>query len=160
MADGTADFVDDYRRARQILDGLDCPYYVLAGNHDRRGTEHFVQVFDTPIEYAFEHGGWRFVALDGRRSVIPEQSLALLRRELEQTEPDDHVVILNHWPLLVPEPLSVLARRVYGSQLTVDNADEVVELIAEHPQVRLFVAGHTHRKIVDYGHCGLTAQQV
>lgn len=75
------------------------------------------------------HGGWQ--------GSLDEEQFAWLRSELEASA-DRHVVITSHHPS--PTMTNGYApdgrRRVLG--------DEVVALLAEHPEVLIWVAGHVH----------------
>lgn len=146
VTDGSADRPADLERVREILDELECPYHVLIGNHDRGGRAAFERVFETPANFSFEHGDWRFIALDGSRATLPETSLTFLRRELAKEPPPKGVVVMNHYPLTIPPLLAEMARMTYPGRLVVANADEVLPLLEAHDRVRLVIAGHVHRE--------------
>ncbi|HEY3553257.1 MAG TPA: metallophosphoesterase, partial [Solirubrobacterales bacterium] len=64
--------LENYARARELMERLDAPLYVLAGNHDDRGRlrEAFALpgAGDEPINYTAEVGGLRLVLFD---SIVP-----------------------------------------------------------------------------------------
>lgn len=148
VVDGAGEHPGDIERARAILDELDCPYHVTIGNHDRRAEADFLRIFDVEASYAFTHGRWRFIALDGSRSVLSDEALALLERELAAAaKADERVVVLNHYPLTLPQWVLDVAATVYPRQLTVRNAEDALALLDAHEQVKLVLAGHIHHEL-------------
>ena len=77
LADHGADV--EYERARELLEPLDAPLYVLPGNHDDRLAlrRHFEVPAGSaePVQYVAELGPLRLVALDSTRPArTPESS--------------------------------------------------------------------------------------
>ncbi len=108
------------------------------------------------LSYAHEQAGWKFIVLDsvqpaGDRyegGIDPEQ-FEWLQGELKATPASTPVLVLSHIPVTGISPLIVDASPAenghlvpYGSILR--NQYEVVRLFADHPQVKLVLAGHIH----------------
>ena len=159
---------EGFTLARQMLDCLQVPYYVLPGNHDIRvegERQLFCSVFaghgPTDRSYAaWDVDGARCLGLDAwwrtrtgklveakpkkkKRSgvALPPEQLRWLESEL-RAHPHAPTLIFLHYPL-VP-----MAQRfqVYHPKIAIDlyNREEVLALLARHPQVRAVFCGHQH----------------
>jgi 3',5'-cyclic AMP phosphodiesterase CpdA len=133
---------------RETLAILDVPIHVLPGNHDLR--EPIRRCFelpghaDEPIQYAVDLGPLRLVVLD---TTIPGEDAGALDAErlgwldaaLAQ-EPDALTVIAMHHPPLVSGVPAF-------DRIALARPDQraLGEVVARHPQVERFVAGHVHR---------------
>jgi Icc protein len=135
-----------YRRLAEILAELPCPAHFLIGNHDHRGA--FNRVLrpdapspDAPHYYAFDHDGYHFVALDSQEPGLPggfvdPAQLDWLARDLARHRDRATVVFVHHHPW----PLGLR----WIDTMRVRNGDELMTLLAGHPQVRWVVCGHVH----------------
>ncbi|MFW6456963.1 MAG: metallophosphoesterase family protein [Planctomycetota bacterium] len=145
----TGDVVDkgadlkSLRKAREILDRLDCPYFPVLGDHD--SPEAFEKVFDRELNYSFVFSGWEFVALGCRSGKVSNEGLELLD-EVADRAPDSRVVLLLHRPLWVNASLEWLARKLYAEhlQLKHKNSESVLERVAGADSIRAVIAGHIH----------------
>lgn len=90
--------------AKQLLDKLELPYWVVSGNHDSNWSESGCNTFAKIIGYEqfeFEAGGYRFIGCnsgpDMRKgpALVPRNSLNWIK-SLEKGKP---VIFLNHYPL-------------------------------------------------------------
>ena len=146
LADHGADV--EYERARELLEPLDAPLYVVPGNHDDRLAlrRHFEApgASAEPIQYVAELGALRLVVLDSTRpgadaGELDVGRLAWLHEALAAEPHVPTLVALHHPPLLTGIPgfdrvgLAPADRLAFG------------EVVARHPQVRRIVAGHMHR---------------
>jgi 3',5'-cyclic AMP phosphodiesterase CpdA len=142
---------EEYQRVRELLAPLDLQPHVLPGNHDLRGPLR--EAFglpgegEEPVSYAVDLGPLRLVCLD---SIIPGAEGGSLdggRIEwLDATLAEDlgtpTVVALHHPPLRTEIPTF---ERI---GLAAESREALAEVVARHPQVNRFVAGHVHRSIV------------
>lgn len=143
----TGDIVQDdpagYAHFRRLFGGLALPVLCLPGNHDdpeamRRELDGAPFV----IGGAVDLGLWRIILLD---STIPgvaagrlhAESLAALRSALADAPQRPALVCLHHHPV----PMSSRWLDRVGLQ----NADEFLDVIDAHPNVRGVVWGHVHQ---------------
>lgn len=122
--------------AKQILDSLDIPYYIIPGNHDTGWSESgglgFTKVFGYD-KFHFTHNGFHFLGCPSGPYVrmsdghVPRDAMIWLQEQLQQVGPDEPVVFLNHYPL---DP-------------GLDNWYEVIDLLKTKNTV-LALCGHGH----------------
>lgn len=99
---------DEIKRAKQILDGLKVPWYIIPGNHDtgwsESGGQTFVKIFGYD-KFSFEYEGIRFLGCasgpylrmsDGH---VPRDAVNWLDTELKKLKPKQPVIFLNHYPI-------------------------------------------------------------
>lgn len=140
LTDNGAD-AESLTRLKTILDRLNVPYYPVIGDHDR--PDVFGEVFPGPFNAAFDIKGWRVVMLDANTGRLEPESLQWLLRELNAHE-DVPTLLFLHRPLIMSSVEKGLARRFYGTPLTLENAAEVLDAIDRHTGVRAVFAGHCH----------------
>jgi len=149
----TGDLTDDgaeenFRIARELLEGLDAPLHVLAGNHDDRG--RIRAAFDLPregeepVDYSVDVGELRLVIFD---SNVPgrdpgsydAERLDWLDRELA-AQPERPTILAVHHP-----PLATGIAEWDAINLDRGDREALGEVVARHPQLRAIVGGHLHR---------------
>jgi outer membrane protein assembly factor BamB/predicted phosphodiesterase len=99
---------EEIKRAKQILDELKVPYYIIPGNHDTGWSESggvtFIKVFGND-KFSFEYSGIRFLGCasgpylrmsDGH---VPRSAINWLDHELSQVKSHQPVIFLNHYPI-------------------------------------------------------------
>lgn len=134
--------------AAQLLNQLQCPYYVIPGNHDKR--EHLLEVFgkkscpdnlDGTINYVLEDHPVRLIGVD---STMPKtvgghmcaQRLQWLDTQLAK-EPHKPTIIFMHHP---PIKTGVLETNFDGFV----GADELGKIIVKYSNVERIICGHIH----------------
>lgn len=103
-----AGFDDELRNAKQILDGLNLPWYIIPGNHDMKwsgsGGFSFQKIFGYE-RIAFDHEGDRFIGMhqgpllkmgDGHWSPQDVRWLDSVLARTSQTQP---IFFFTHYPL-------------------------------------------------------------
>ncbi len=136
-----------YRRARAAFARLRAPVHVITGNHDDRAT--FRSVFHPdqppspdPLYCALEGGPWRLALLDSHMpgevtgQMDPAQ-LAWLDAELGSHPGRPTLAFVHHPPL----PIGVR----WLDNLGFLNGQDLVRVVARHPQVRAVLFGHVHQ---------------
>lgn len=107
------------------------PFYAVPGNHDNdlEGTTAlYARRFPDQLNHTWQHGGWRFVAVDttdGARwgdTTIQPATLSWLDRTLPECDPIQPTVLLTHFPLargvkMVPLNADALLARFVGFNL-------------------------------------------
>ncbi|WP_078831230.1 outer membrane protein assembly factor BamB family protein [Sediminibacterium ginsengisoli] len=99
---------EEIRMAKEILDQLKVPYYIIPGNHDSGWSESggvtFARVFGYD-KFRFEYNGISFLGCASGPFVrmsdghIPRDAVNWLDAELKKTDPSQPVIFLNHYPL-------------------------------------------------------------
>lgn len=138
----------EFQLARELLERLGAPLYVLPGNHDDRALlrEAFALpgTGDEPVNYSVDVGELRLVVFD---SVVPgqdpgrydPQQLRWLDAEL-RVQAERPTLLAMHHP-----PLATGVREWDGINLEPGQRPLLAEVVARHPQLRAIVGGHLHR---------------
>lgn len=139
---------DGYLLARELLQRLEAPLYVLPGNHDDRG--RLRSAFDLPgdgsepVRYSADVGELRLVVFDSNvpgqdpGRYDPEQ-LRWLDAELG-AEPDRPTLLALHHPPLVTGIQEWDEINLEAGQIPL-----LADVVSRHPQLRAIVGGHLHR---------------
>jgi outer membrane protein assembly factor BamB/predicted phosphodiesterase len=99
---------DELRLARQLLDSLDVPYYIVPGNHDTGWSETGGLGFSTVFgndKFVFDYNGIRFFGCASGPYVrmsdghIPRSNIIWMDSVLEATPKDMPLIFLNHYPV-------------------------------------------------------------
>jgi outer membrane protein assembly factor BamB/predicted phosphodiesterase len=128
--------------AKQILDSLNVPYYIIPGNHDTKWSGSAGANFRAlwgDDKFVFDHAGYRFIGFhqgpilrmdDGH---IPREVLTWLEAELRRTGTSRPVALVMHYPL----------------NDAVDNWYECVDIIKDY-NIKFILHGHGHRNRFQY----------
>ncbi|WP_318658079.1 metallophosphoesterase [Streptomyces dioscori] len=157
----------DLAEARRLLDGFGThgrDYFVVRGNHDRRGRQglqegrgdNFLDAFPAnggpggeSAYFARDLGGLRIVGLDTYEKKgsgagsggLSDEQLAWFRADV-RAHKDQPTVVFGHHPLTVRNsPFPVTG----GQRLNRRQARAILDAYAAAPGVFLHHAGHTHR---------------
>ncbi len=122
--------------AKKLLDGLDKPLYIVPGNHDSNwsesGTNSFLRIFGSET-FSFEHKGYTFMGMASGPNMrmspgqVPRENLTWFLEELEKTDPDRPLIVVNHYPM---DP-------------SLNNWFEVLDALRPF-NVKLMLCGHGH----------------
>lgn len=98
----------ELKMAKQILDSLRVPYYIIPGNHDTGWSESggfgFIQTFGND-KFKFEHNGIVFMGCASGPYVrmsdghVPKDAVTWLETQLKKLPKGKPVIFLNHYPL-------------------------------------------------------------
>jgi outer membrane protein assembly factor BamB/predicted phosphodiesterase len=98
----------EIKLAKQILDGLKVPYYIMAGNHDSGWSESggvtFGKVFGYD-KFVFSYNGITFMGCASGPYVrmsdghIPRDAVVWMDEQLKKLDPAQPLVFLNHYPM-------------------------------------------------------------
>jgi 3',5'-cyclic AMP phosphodiesterase CpdA len=125
---------------KEIFAGLKVPVYVVPGNHDYAKGEvrkAYDDLFPDRLNYAFEHNGWQFVALDttegtkAQNTTIAAGTLTWLDDQLPKLDKKKPLVAFTHFPL------------GEGVRMRPKNADGVLNRLTGH-NLRAAYGGHYH----------------
>jgi 3',5'-cyclic AMP phosphodiesterase CpdA len=141
---------DEYAAARQVLDQLPVPYFVIPGNHDRRKglltafPGHAWTTESGLVQYTVDDFLVRLVALDSideghdEGGVDPER-LAWLDATLAAAPKKPTLVFLHHPP--------IRSGVWWMDTAGLAGAAELGTVLDRHGQVGLVASGHIHRNI-------------
>ncbi len=125
------------RHAKEILNGLNVPYYAIAGNHETKWSESGVTDFGDIFggeRFKFEHKGFLFLGFNtgplmrmANGHVVP-QDITWLKEELEAYGKEKPVILVTHYPL---------------QEGDVDNWYDVTDAVRPY-NIRTFLGGHYH----------------
>ncbi|SIP93841.1 phosphodiesterase [Marinobacterium stanieri] len=143
--------VEEYRQARQALDRLQMPFYLVPGNHDERQAlrdafvDHsYLFQADTHLSYVIEGLPLRLVGLDTSVPGKPHGELDGMRRDWLETAlsqaPERRTLLFMHHPPVAVGLDHMDVQRLHGS-------DELATALQRHPQVELILCGHLHRPV-------------
>lgn len=129
--------LQSYEYLASALQGF--PVAALLGNHDAPENAEPVRAM---LQRRVQLGRWRILLLDSRLDgsvdgLVSEAELAWLRTEASTTE---HVVVCLHHNLLADATL--------GIEVGVSNAEAVLSVFGDLPQVKLVLCGHVHQEHV------------
>ena len=122
--------------AKQILDSLKVPYYIIPGNHDTGWSESgglsFTKTFGSDKFY-FQHKGIHFIGCASGPYVrmsdghVPRDAVNWMSAQMQKIKKNEPVIFLNHYPL----------------DNGLDNWYEVIDLLKERNTI-LALCGHGH----------------
>ncbi|NTS42824.1 PQQ-binding-like beta-propeller repeat protein [Flavisolibacter sp. BT320] len=122
--------------AKQILDSLDIPYYIIPGNHDTGWSESgglsFTKTFGDDTFY-FKHNGIHFIGCASGPYVrmsdghVPRHAVNWMKDKLKKIGKNEPVIFLNHYPL----------------DNGLDNWYEIIDMLKEKATI-LALCGHGH----------------
>ena len=132
---------DEIILAKQILDGLDVPWYIIPGNHDSGWSESggmsFTKTFGSDRFY-FSHNDIVFMGCASGPYVrmsdghIPRDAVLWMDSVLKKTDPKTPIVFLNHYPL----------------DKDLDNWYEAIDRLKQHNIIAALCGhGHSNRKL-------------
>ncbi|WP_029034249.1 PQQ-binding-like beta-propeller repeat protein [Salinimicrobium terrae] len=134
---------EEIELAKQIIDQLDIPWYILPGNHDTGWSESggvsFIREFGYD-KFAFEHEGYKFIGCASGPYVrmsdghIPRDAIVWLDEVLAATPKEQPIIFVNHYPL----------------DNSLDNWYEATERLKNY-NTQFAICGHGHRnKAMDF----------
>lgn len=146
------------------------PILNCIGNHDiyrkKKDIASFLDGKKEAIEhinlnnsfYSYQVSNWKIIILDsiqpclegkGYQGKIDEEQLHWFKKELESTEKETHILIVSHIPIL-SACVFLDGKNFKNGEWHVPetwmhgDAEELVELFAKHPNVKLAISGHIH----------------
>lgn len=147
-------FDEELERAKETLEKLNIPYYIIPGNHDTKwsesGTLKFIELWGDD-KFAFTEKGTKFIGLNsgipwrGGGGHIAPQDLSWLKEELSNTEKGTEIVFVVHHPL----------------DKSIDNWYKVTNLLRGYDtELVLCGHGHTNKKMDFNGLDGVMGRAV
>ena len=143
--------LEEYGEVRPILERLECPHFVIPGNHDNARTmreafhdhDYMPETGDF-LNYAIETYPLRLIGLDSTMPGKPGGLMCAERLEWLDTclgaRPEAPTLIFMHHP-------PFLTGIGHMDVQNLENAGDFVRLLSGHKQVRHVACGHVHRAI-------------
>jgi len=143
----------EYSVARDVLDTLDAPYYVLAGNKDSRNAlrhafhDHdYLSQNNDFIQYSIDLHKVRLIMLDTlkegtSKGELCEQRQSDLKKMLKENDDLPVVIFMHHSPYAVeeiPDPW-----QFHNWQ----DVEALESLLSAHNNIRQIYCGHVHRNV-------------
>lgn len=123
--------------AKQIMDSLNKPWYIVPGNHDdnwsESGTNSFNRIFGNET-FSFEHGGFYFLGTNCGPNMkmspgqVPYGNLVWMDSVLKTIPTNAPIIFVNHYPL----------------DSSLNNWYEVVDRLKAY-NIQLYMCGHGHQ---------------
>ena len=142
---------DEYRHLRSILDALQIPLVVVAGNHDER--QALRQAFPDHT-YLPAHGYLHFAINDrfplriiGLDTVVPYQGGGLLCQERLDWLSDQLSQYPDHPTLIAMHHPPFISGIAHMDKVGLQGREAFADLVAHHPQVQAILCGHLHRNM-------------
>jgi len=140
--------LSDLKKAKELLDKLDCPYYAVMGDHDVGGCSYlefdrfncnYVKVFGKRCR-SFNWKDWHIIIL----GVYPDrEELDWLKEEL--TRNSERPVILATHRLIVADRFTCwLGKKYSGCSMVMPKAKEVLDTLKSYKNVKMVLSGHCH----------------
>jgi len=126
------------KKAKEILDKLTRPYYIIMGNHETKWSESGVTDFKKIFGYErfrFEHKGYLFLGFNTGPIIrmalghIAPEDIDWVKKELNENGTNGKpIFLITHYPLLPGD---------------VDNWYDLTDVVRKYP-VKAFIGGHYH----------------
>ncbi|KLN58988.1 hypothetical protein WH96_20050 [Kiloniella spongiae] len=144
--------IEDYERAKRLLDSIGLPYFVMPGNHDSR--ESLRMLFQADgylpssgefLQYTIEQYPLRLIMLDTlevgqHHGMICDKRLDWLNNKLTESPERPTLIFMHHPPAKLNLP--------YQDNMRCFNGKKLAEIVADHNQIHGVACGHTHRDSV------------
>jgi 3',5'-cyclic AMP phosphodiesterase CpdA len=159
--------IENYRVARQSLEAQlgDIPFYPGIGNHEYYELDGedpalmgkiFTTFWQKPLCYTWEAGDVVCIMLDypdpttleeQLRVYLSNTTLAFLDAELTR-HADQLAIIFSHCPLYGTvgdrDPERIIDYNSFQIFFSLENSQQVRDILARHSNASLFISGHTH----------------
>ncbi|MGM0564032.1 MAG: phosphodiesterase [Pseudomonadota bacterium] len=133
---------ESYRLLPELLAFCKKPVYALPGNHDDPLEMREQMRKQVQCVHSTDIGPWRLLLLDSRvagqtEGQLSDEELSRLKLWLEHGREKPTLVAVHHHPHPVGS--------AWMDDLCLQNGEELLTLIRQHPQVKAVTFGHTHQ---------------
>ena len=135
---------ETYARYLTFMQRLGIPFYQVPGNHDQ--VEHFPFYHHQNRVHVLHFGPWSMVLLntavtDHIDGQVSAEHLQQLEQILEQYSQQYVIVACHHHPLVMNSK--------WIDQHKLKNAESLLEVLGQHPNVKAVIYGHVHQDSVN-----------
>ncbi|MCC6444282.1 MAG: metallophosphoesterase [Armatimonadetes bacterium] len=146
----------DFKRLKELIAPLRCPFYPCVGNHETQQQEGnpayegpYREAFGADrVHYTFRHSGLRFVVFNNSGAPVANAEAGKERnrwlRETLDAWPDDPKILCCHIPL-VPLRDALVLRESFGFASETAHDEELLSIVEGHAGTVIAVlSGHLH----------------
>ncbi len=144
---------------KQLLDGLNLPYYTVVGNHDNGSGEGqteketaYRKIFGDRFHYTFTHKGLGFVIVNNSGTATPD--LATTAVEERDRKFIEHLELHHDRPVIVACHVPIVAMREEGA--LIESFGLTTYKVAEPGMAQILQTHHHHVAAVISGHVHLS----
>jgi len=149
-----------YKKLQKSLAFIQSDIHVMPGNHDDK--DNLSETFSTKLQKTFQLGDWQIITLDSVQinkvsGRLSKDQLHFLDDTISHSNAK-HIVVCLHHPVVSMES-------DWNDELSLENPEDLFEVIEQHSQVKAILWGHAHqsetfeRKNVKLFSCPSTALQ-
>ena len=123
--------------AKQMLDSLNKPWYIIPGNHDdnwsESGANSFNRIFGSDV-FSFQHGGYYFLGANCGPNMkmspgqVPYENIVWMDSVLNTIPAEAPIIFIDHYPL----------------DSSLNNWYELVDRLKKR-NIQLYLCGHGHQ---------------
>ena len=129
-----------YKKLQKYLAVIDSDIHVMPGNHDDKG--NLSVAFNAELQNTFQLGDWQIITLDSVQinkvsGLLTEEQLHFLDDTISNSKAQYIVVCLHH-------PI-VSMNSDWDDELSLENPDDLFEIVGQHSKVRAILWGHAHQ---------------
>ena len=134
---------ESYVRLNSILLSLDVPVYCLPGNHDNpQMMQQYLNQDNVSTQKIIETNEWCVLLLNSFKpgthsGELPEEELRFMQQSLKQYQHKHILIALHH------HPVSIYS--TWMDSMILDNADDFLDILSNHTNVRAVIWGHIHQ---------------
>jgi len=134
---------NDLKKSREILRKLNCPFYIIKGDHDGIKNKNFEKIFKKRC-YSTSYNGWHFIFV----SIYPdEEEIEWIKKDISKHS-QKPTVFLTHRLIICDNLTSSLVKKFYGNiPLLMEKADFFRSFLKESKNVKLVISGHIHTNL-------------
>lgn len=150
----------DLKRAKEILEKLGIPFYVIKGDHDGLKNRNFERVFGRRC-YSVDYGRWHFLFV----SVSPsERELKWIKDRIEKN-PRKPTVLFTHRLIFCDILTSFIVKEFYDKNaiIVMEKAEFFKNLFKNFKNIKMVISGDIHTNLYykkDEIHCISTSSLV
>jgi len=136
------------KKAKELLDKLDCPYYAVMGDHDAGGYSYseldrfncnYVKVFGKRCR-SFNWKDWHIIILG---VYTDREELDWLKEELAENL-ERPVILATHRLIVADRFTRWLGKKYSGCSMVMPKAEEVLDTLKSYKNVKMVLSGHCH----------------
>lgn len=135
--------LNSYQILQKMLTPIKSDIVVLSGNHDQ--IDNLNQIFSKQLVSKFSLGDWEIIIIDSTQAskasgYVTKQALDQLDQDLQNSKGKYNIIALHH-------PI-VSMQSNWDDSLSLENADELFNVMNKYPKIKAVLWGHAHQASV------------